>query len=114
MAFCIFKEVFSFEYTAHWLKSGFTQILDPDLQLYSGAYYPRDEKVNFGVFSNFERHLAVKATLLDCKTVYFLVCPECASVFTVEEARGKAFQKGEKLSIGNFDLKPLKEFKSEV
>lgn len=50
-------------------------------------------KVNFGVFSNFERHLAVKATLLDCKTVYFLVCPECASVFTVEEARGKAFQK---------------------
>ncbi|HEY2721579.1 MAG TPA: HipA domain-containing protein [Chitinophagaceae bacterium] len=44
------KEVFSFEYTADWLKSGFTQMLDPDLQLYSGAYYPRDEKVNFGVF----------------------------------------------------------------
>lgn len=71
-------------------------------------------KVNFGVFSNFERRLAVKPTLLDCQTVYFLVCPECASVFTVEEARGKAFQKGEKLSIGNFDLKPLKEFKSKV
>lgn len=44
------KEVFAFEYTAGWLKSGFTQMLDPDLQLYSGAYYPRDEKVNFGVF----------------------------------------------------------------
>jgi serine/threonine-protein kinase HipA len=44
------KEIFSFEYTADWLKSGFTQMLDPDLQLYSGAYYPRDEKVNFGVF----------------------------------------------------------------
>ena len=44
------KEVFSFEYAADWLKSGFTQMLDPDLQLYSGAYYPRDEKVNFGVF----------------------------------------------------------------
>ena len=43
-----------------------------------------------------------------------LVCPKCASVYTVEEARGKAFQKGEKLSIGNFDLKSLKEFKSEV
>ena len=71
-------------------------------------------KVNFGVFSNFERRLAVKPTLLDCQTVYFLVCPECASVFTVEERRGKAFQKGEKLSIGNFDLKPLKEFKSKV
>lgn len=44
------KEIFSFEYTADWLKSGFTQMLDPDLQLYSGAFYPRDEKVNFGVF----------------------------------------------------------------
>lgn len=44
------KEIFSFEYSANWLKSGFTQMLDPDLQLYSGAYYPRDEKVNFGVF----------------------------------------------------------------
>lgn len=71
-------------------------------------------KVNFGVFSNFERRLAVKPTLLDTQTVYFLVCPECASVYTVEEARGKAFQKGEKLSIGNFDLKSLKKFKSEV
>jgi serine/threonine-protein kinase HipA len=44
------KEVFSFEYTADWLQSGFTQMLDPDLQFYPGAYYPRDEKVNFGVF----------------------------------------------------------------
>ncbi len=44
------KEVFSFEYNADWLKSGFTQMLDPDLQLYSGAYYPRDEKANFGIF----------------------------------------------------------------
>lgn len=44
------KEVFSFEYVPDWLKSGFTQMLDPDLQLYSGAYYPRDEKVSFGVF----------------------------------------------------------------
>jgi serine/threonine-protein kinase HipA len=44
------KEVFSFEYATDWLKSGFTQMLDPDLQLYSGAFYTRDEKVNFGVF----------------------------------------------------------------
>jgi serine/threonine-protein kinase HipA len=44
------KEVFSFEYSADWLKSDFTQMLDPDLQLYPGAFYPRDEKVNFGVF----------------------------------------------------------------
>lgn len=44
------KETFSFEYSDEWLKSGFSQMLDPDLQLYSGAYYPRGEKINFGIF----------------------------------------------------------------
>lgn len=44
------KESFSFEYTESWLQSGFSQMIDPDLQLYSGAYYPRGEKPNFGVF----------------------------------------------------------------
>lgn len=44
------KESFSFEYADTWLKSGFSQMIDPDLQLYSGAYYPRGEKPNFGVF----------------------------------------------------------------
>lgn len=72
------------------------------------------KKVQFGVFSNFERRLAPKLTLLDCQTVYFLVCPECAGVFTVDEAKGDSFKKGEKLSIGNFDLKTLKEFKSKI
>jgi serine/threonine-protein kinase HipA len=44
------KESFSFEYADAWLKSDFSQMIDPDLQLYSGAYYPRDDKTNFGVF----------------------------------------------------------------
>lgn len=44
------KESFSFEYANTWLKSGFSQMIDPDLQLYSGAYYPRGNKPNFGVF----------------------------------------------------------------
>ena len=44
------KEVFSFEYTKEWLQSEFNHTLDPDLQLYSGRYFPRDEKPNFGVF----------------------------------------------------------------
>ena len=44
------KESFSFEYNEVWLKSGFSQMIDPDLQMYSGAYYPRDDKENFGVF----------------------------------------------------------------
>lgn len=44
------RETFSFEYSEEWIKSGFSQMLDPDLQLYSGAFYPRDEKPNFGIF----------------------------------------------------------------
>ena len=44
------KETFSFEYPAEWLKSGFSQMLNPDLQLFSGGDYTRAEKVNFGIF----------------------------------------------------------------
>ena len=44
------KETFSFEYTKEWLKSGFTLTIDPDLQYYSGRFFPRDEKLNFGAF----------------------------------------------------------------
>ena len=44
------KEVFSFEYTKEWLQSEFTYMLDPDLQLYSGRYFPKEEKMNFGAF----------------------------------------------------------------
>lgn len=73
-----------------------------------------NEKVQFGVFSNYERRLAPKLTLFDCKTVYFLVCPKCASIFTVDEKKGDSFKNGEKLSIGNFDLKTLKEFKGKI
>ncbi len=44
------KEVFVFEYTQDWLKKGFSQILDPNLQLYSGPQYLPEEKNNFGIF----------------------------------------------------------------
>lgn len=44
------KEIFSFEYERSWLDSGFSQLLDPDLQYYSGPQYLRDEKPNFGLF----------------------------------------------------------------
>lgn len=44
------KEIFSFEYTKEWLQSGYTNVIDPDLQLYSGRYFPQGEKLNFGVF----------------------------------------------------------------
>ena len=44
------KEVFSFSYSKDWLQSNYAQVLDPDLQFYSGTQYARAEKKNFGVF----------------------------------------------------------------
>jgi serine/threonine-protein kinase HipA len=44
------EEIFSFSYSDDWLKSRYSQILDPELQLYSGSQYTKDEKMNFGVF----------------------------------------------------------------
>lgn len=44
------KEIFSFEYAEGWLNSDNTRMLDPDLGLYAGVQYPRDEKANFGLF----------------------------------------------------------------
>jgi serine/threonine-protein kinase HipA len=44
------KEVFSFEYTKEWLKTDFTFLIDPDLQMYPGRYFPRGDKANFGAF----------------------------------------------------------------
>ena len=44
------KEIFSFSYSKNWLKSRYSQILDPELQFYSGSQYSKDEKQNFGVF----------------------------------------------------------------
>ena len=44
------KEIFSFSYADTWLKSGFSQMLDPELLLFSGSQYSREEKVNFGLF----------------------------------------------------------------
>lgn len=44
------KEVFSFEYADEWLQSSKGQMLDPDLQLYSGPDYPKGDKPNFGIF----------------------------------------------------------------
>jgi serine/threonine-protein kinase HipA len=44
------KEIFSFSYSDSWLKSSYSQILDPELQYYAGSQYASDEKQNFGIF----------------------------------------------------------------
>lgn len=43
-------EVFSFEYSDEWLKSKFAQVIDPNLELFSGPQYLNDKKNNFGIF----------------------------------------------------------------
>ncbi len=44
------KEIFSFEYDSQWLKSPHAQVLDPNLGLFGGPQYTRDDNPNFGVF----------------------------------------------------------------
>ncbi len=44
------KEIFSFEYNETWLQSKYAQLLDPDLELFSGLHYLTDRKMNFGMF----------------------------------------------------------------
>ena len=47
------KEIFSFQYDEEWLKSDQARVLDPELELYSGLHYPKDEKKpNFGMFTD--------------------------------------------------------------
>ena len=69
-----------------------------------------NKKVIMSLFSNAEARLTAEMPFITKGDVYFLVCPECASVFGVDEQKGKNFSKGEKLSIGNFDLKELDKF----
>jgi serine/threonine-protein kinase HipA len=44
------KEIFSFDYDKGWLASDYSQIIDPDLQLFQGAQYLNDKKSSFGIF----------------------------------------------------------------
>jgi len=46
------KEVFSFSYDKDWLQSAPALLLDPDLGLFSGPQYSRDDKPNFGLFTD--------------------------------------------------------------
>ena len=46
------KEIFSFSYDKEWLEKGLSVIVDPDLGFYSGPQYNREEKSNFGLFTD--------------------------------------------------------------
>jgi transcription elongation factor Elf1 len=68
------------------------------------------EKVEFSVFTNFETRAIAKLPLIKTNNIYFLVCPNCAKVYTVDEAQGKAFRKDSKFAILTGDLKELEKF----
>lgn len=44
------KEIFSFKYNDEWLKNSPSQLLDPNLQLFSGLHYQKEQHKNFGLF----------------------------------------------------------------
>lgn len=44
------KEIFSFEYDKNWLASDHAQLLDPELQLYTGLQHLGGDHKNFGLF----------------------------------------------------------------
>lgn len=44
------KEIFSFEYDKDWLASGYAQLLDPELQMYTGLQHLGGDQKNFGLF----------------------------------------------------------------
>jgi len=46
------REIFSFSYDAVWLEKKSSLLLDPDLGFYSGPQYNKEEKSNFGLFTD--------------------------------------------------------------
>jgi serine/threonine-protein kinase HipA len=46
------SEVFSFDYDHSWLKGKYKFQIDPQLQLYKGAYHPSNGGENFGAFTD--------------------------------------------------------------
>ncbi len=69
-------------------------------------------KTEMSLFSNKKTALTADMPFLKNENIYFLVCPACAAVFGVDEAKGDLLKKGEKLAIGNYDLKELNRFES--
>ncbi len=68
-------------------------------------------KVSFRVFRNMDVRLTAQYPLLKATGVYFLVCPKCAEIFTIDEDQGDLLVKGQKYAVGPFDLKRLNRFK---
>lgn len=44
------SELFEFQYAESWLKNQPKHLLDPNLQFYQGAFFPKNDASNFGMF----------------------------------------------------------------
>lgn len=69
-----------------------------------------NEKVSFSIFSNGKLDITAQLPIISNSKVYFAVCPNCAAVFEIENRAARDFDKGNLLSIGDFDLKELTKF----
>ncbi len=67
------------------------------------------KSVRFSVFSNIETRLDAE-TIIKSRNVFFLICPECASVFTMDENLGKSLKKKDTV-VWTSDLLKLEKFK---
>lgn len=64
----------------------------------------------FGIFSNLDTRLIPCFPLVNVDTVYFAVCPNCASIFGTDKDSYKAFTKGDMSAINTDKLFDLLEF----
>ena len=87
------KEVFSFSYDKDWLEKETSLLLDPDLGFYGGPQYNREEKSNFGLFTDSSPDRWGKV-LMERKEAYEA---------KIEGRRSKVFFESDYL-LGVFDL----------
>jgi len=109
------KEVFSFEYAQEWLDMDKQHALDPDMQLYTGRYFPRDDKPNFGVFLDsspdrwgrvlMDRRESVLARQQDRKSKSLLESDYLLGVYDGHRMGGLRFKLAEEGNFLNDDSK---------
>lgn len=66
-----------------------------------------EQPVHFSIYRN--RNLGILPETAN--PVFFTVCPECKSLFSLPHQNGKAFEKGDDTSVRTVDLRSLKDFK---
>ncbi len=70
------------------------------------------KEVIFSLFSNGETRLNPE-TIIKSGTVYFLICPECASAFTMDSSLAKSIKKDDTV-LWKSDILELEAFKLDA